>query len=107
MAGNNFLSAPPIFTGENYQIWAVKMESYLQAFDLWDLVEADPEDPIIAQIRSNKQERNKRCRAKTCIYSVVLDNIYKDHDMRNNKTSMGSFERRILGKHQDKVDAGS
>ena len=81
MAGNNFLSTPQIFTGENYQIWAVKMELYLQAFDLWDLVETDLEDPIIAQIRSNKEERNRRYRAKTCIYFAVADNIYKDHDM--------------------------
>ena len=48
MTGNNFLSAPPVFIGENYQILVVKMKSYLQACDLWDLVETDPEDTTIA-----------------------------------------------------------
>ena len=58
MASNNFSSlAPPIFTGMNYPIWAVKMKAYLRAFDLWDVVETGREPPplgtnlTIAQIR--------------------------------------------------------
>ena len=39
---------------------AVKMESYLQACDLWDLVEVDPEDPPIAHMRNNRDERKRR-----------------------------------------------
>jgi hypothetical protein len=27
--------APPIFDGESYQLWAVKTETYLEAFNLW------------------------------------------------------------------------
>jgi len=27
--------APPIFNGDNYQMWAVRMEAYLEALDLW------------------------------------------------------------------------
>ena len=55
------MAAPPIFSGENYHIWAVKMESFMQASDLWDFVETDanpplPEDPTIAQIRHHKEE---------------------------------------------------
>ena len=76
MAGNGFLSAPPVFTGENYQIWAVKMESYLEACDLWDLVEADPEDPPLAHMRNNRDERKRRYKAKTCIHSAVSETIF-------------------------------
>jgi len=32
---------PPIFDGESYELWAMKMESYLEALDLWELVEED------------------------------------------------------------------
>ncbi|XP_016748178.1 uncharacterized protein [Gossypium hirsutum] len=48
---------PPVFTGENYHIWVVKMKTYLQAQDLWNVVENDAEppplraNPTIAQIR--------------------------------------------------------
>lgn len=42
------LSMPPhIFNGENYQIWAVKMKSYLEAYDLWKVVMDDkPIQPL-------------------------------------------------------------
>jgi len=33
MAGN-FMAAPSVFSGENYQIWSVKMKSYLEASGL-------------------------------------------------------------------------
>ena len=72
--------APPIFTGENYQIWAVKMESYLQASDLWDAIVEDKvplgEDPTMAQIRNHREERRRRYKAKTCIHSAVLDEVF-------------------------------
>ncbi|KAF2305662.1 hypothetical protein GH714_007334 [Hevea brasiliensis] len=30
---------PPVFSGERYSIWAVKMKAYLKAFDLWEVTE--------------------------------------------------------------------
>ena len=45
MDSGSFLRAePPVFTGENYHIWEIKMKSYLKALSLWDAVEAE-EDP--------------------------------------------------------------
>ncbi|KAF2295992.1 hypothetical protein GH714_035579 [Hevea brasiliensis] len=83
MASTNFsLSSPPIFSGENYQIWAIKMKSYLQAFDLWDSVEnnTDPtpllENPTLAQIKIHNEERAKKYKAKTCIESSVSETIF-------------------------------
>ena len=35
--------APTTFDGTNYQIWAVRMETYLEALDLWKEVEEDYE----------------------------------------------------------------
>ena len=46
--------APPLFNGENYDLWAVKMEAYLEALDLWEAIEDDyevlplPENPTMA-----------------------------------------------------------
>ena len=53
-----------------------KMESYLEACDLWDLVEADPEDPPLAHMRNNKDERKRRQKAKICIHSAILETIF-------------------------------
>ena len=44
------------------------MESYLQACDLWDLVEIDHEDPTVVQIRNNREERKRRYKANTSIH---------------------------------------
>jgi len=37
MEGDSSFSAiaPPVFSGENYQMWAAQMEPYLEALDLW------------------------------------------------------------------------
>ncbi|XP_040945327.1 uncharacterized protein [Gossypium hirsutum] len=57
---------PPVFTGENYHIWIVKMKTYLQAHDLWSVIENDAEppplraNPTIAQMRQHAEERAKK-----------------------------------------------
>ena len=59
------LLAPQIFVGENYQIWSVKMQTYLEAFDHWEVVAEDepiaplPANPTLAQIRAHTNERPK------------------------------------------------
>lgn len=46
---NSFSSiASPVFDGETYQVWAVKMQSYMEACDLWEVVEEDYEIPPLA-----------------------------------------------------------
>ena len=54
------LVTPSVFNGENYQLWAVSMEIYLEALDLWEAVEEDyevpplPKNPTMAQIKNHK-----------------------------------------------------
>ncbi|XP_027093714.1 uncharacterized protein [Coffea arabica] len=81
MPGNNFLSNPPNFTGENYQIWAVKMKPYLDANDLWNVVEIVSvpelsEDPTIAEMRAHRDVIKRRSKAMTCIHSAVSDAVF-------------------------------
>jgi hypothetical protein len=40
--------APPVFDGINYQVWAVRMEAYLDANDLWEAVEQVYEVPTLS-----------------------------------------------------------
>jgi len=55
--------APPVFQGTNYQIWAVRMEAFLDANDLWEVVEEDyevpplPDNPTVAQFRNQKEKK--------------------------------------------------
>ena len=74
--------APPVFDGENYQLWAVRMDAYLEALDLWEAVEEDyeipplPDNPTMAQIKSNKEKRTKKSKAKACLFVVVSTTIF-------------------------------
>ena len=40
-----FSPKTPVFIGQNFGIWAVKMEAYLTVFDLWEIVESDNQLP--------------------------------------------------------------
>ncbi|KAH1057547.1 hypothetical protein J1N35_035612 [Gossypium stocksii] len=59
-------TTPPVFNGEGFHIWQVKMRTYLQAFDLWEVVNSDAEpaplraNPMVAQIRQYADKRTKR-----------------------------------------------
>ena len=74
--------APPVFNGENYQIWAMRMESYLDALDLWEAVEEDyevlplPDNPTINQIKNRKERKMRKSKAKTCLFVVVSSTIF-------------------------------
>jgi len=74
------MAAPPIFSDENFEIWSVKMKSYLEESGLWDVVmsEIQPqqEDPTVAQIRNYNDEAMRRLKAKTCIHCVVSDVVF-------------------------------
>jgi hypothetical protein len=60
------LASPSVFTSENYQMWAVRIKTYLQACDFLDVVEQehDPQpllvDPTLAQITNYFEERAKK-----------------------------------------------
>ena len=50
----------PIFYGENYQLWVVRMETYLEAFDLWQVVEEDYEiNPLLNNLIVARNEGTK------------------------------------------------
>jgi len=71
-----------VFDGDNYQIWAVRMEIYLDALDLWEAVEEDYEipklsnNPTMAQIKAHKEKKMKKSKAKVCLFTVVSSTIF-------------------------------
>ncbi|KAJ4713761.1 Retrovirus-related Pol polyprotein from transposon TNT 1-94 [Melia azedarach] len=74
--------AVPMFTGENYQIWVVKMKSYLKSIGLWDAVETgrDPPplraNPTIAQMKQYEEELLKKDKALTVLHSALADHVF-------------------------------
>ena len=83
MEGDSSFSAmaPPVFNGENYQIWAVRMEAYLEALDLWEVVEEDyevpalPGNPTMAQIKNHKDRKTRKSKAKACLFATVSSTV--------------------------------
>ena len=83
MASSNFLwTGPPMFTGENYYIWEIKMKSYLKALNLWEAVEVgeDPHplgpDPSMTQIKQHEEMKARKPKGLTCIHSALSDAIF-------------------------------
>ncbi|KAF2295071.1 hypothetical protein GH714_031340 [Hevea brasiliensis] len=74
--------APPVFNGENYQVWAIRMEAYLDANDLWEAVEEDyqvlplPDNPTMAQMKSFKERKARKSKAKNCLFAAVSSSIF-------------------------------
>ncbi|KAG8499382.1 hypothetical protein CXB51_005988 [Gossypium anomalum] len=83
MASSGFSpAAPPVFNGDGFHIWVVKMRTYLQAFDLWEVINTDAEpaplraNPTVAQMRQHADEKTKRHKAMSCIQNCVSDVIF-------------------------------
>ncbi|KAL3745588.1 hypothetical protein ACJRO7_014670 [Eucalyptus globulus] len=74
--------ASPVFTGENYQAWAVKMKAFLEGHDLWEAVEDDyevaplPNNPTMNQIKLHKERTTRKAKAKSCLYAAVSPTIF-------------------------------
>lgn len=58
-------SALPIFTGEWYEFWSVKMKTLFQSKDLLDLVENRFPDP---NVQENRLRENKKNDSKALYY---------------------------------------
>ncbi|KAK0571356.1 hypothetical protein LWI29_014639 [Acer saccharum] len=58
------------------------MKSYMKAFGLWDYVNEDKQvpplraNPTIAQMKQHEEEKMKRDKAVTCLYSALSDSVF-------------------------------
>lgn len=62
----------PIFKGENYDFWSIKMRTFFLSQDLWDIVDkgfSTSENPSVEQLRQEKKERQKDA---TALYAIQL-----------------------------------
>ncbi|XP_038684122.1 uncharacterized protein LOC119984324 [Tripterygium wilfordii] len=74
--------APPVFDGTHYQMWAIRMEAYLEANDLWEVVEQKqevpvlPDNPTVAQIKNQKEMRQRKSKARATLFAAVSSTIF-------------------------------
>ena len=63
-------------------MWEVRMETYLEAFDLWEAIEEDYEvpplleNPTVAQIKVQKENKTRKSKAKACLFAAVSQMIF-------------------------------
>src|ERR1044072_5046924 len=82
MSSSNLSLPPaPVFTGENYELWAAKMRGYIKPYSLWEIVNDGaqppllPNNPTVAQIRHHSEELAKEGKALVLIHSAVSDEV--------------------------------
>ncbi|TXG57360.1 hypothetical protein EZV62_018673 [Acer yangbiense] len=99
----------PQFSGENYQIWVVKMKSYLKSFGLWEYVAEDKQvpalraNPTIAQIKQYEEEKMKKDKAVTCLHSALTDSIFTSiMDLETAKSIWDELKNRFEGSERVK-----
>ncbi|KAF8393836.1 hypothetical protein HHK36_020034 [Tetracentron sinense] len=72
----------PVFHGENYDFWCVKMKTLFLSYDLWEFVEDGFEEPEDAETLSNarkqqlKETKKKDAKALHLIQQGVADLIF-------------------------------
>ncbi|KAJ8747501.1 hypothetical protein K2173_013763 [Erythroxylum novogranatense] len=98
MASSSQFSNPlVILTGENFHIWSVKVQAYLEAFDLWETVTKDkptpalPANPTLAQIKYHSEEKAKKSKAKSLIQNSVADSVF--HKIMACKTAKEAWDK--------------
>ena len=81
-SSSNVTLSVPQFSGKNYQIWVVKMKSYLKSLGLWEIVDVDKQvpplsaNPTVAQMKQHEEEKQKRDKAVTCLHSALTDGVF-------------------------------
>jgi hypothetical protein len=99
----------PQFNGTNYDFWAVKMETILIAFDLWDVIEdgiqskqspevadgsgneeSEAEQTTLQTSTTSRENKIKNAKALSLIQGALTDELFPR--IRNEKTAKGAWD---------------
>ncbi|XP_074278358.1 uncharacterized protein LOC141601950 [Silene latifolia] len=81
-ASNTLSSTLPIFGGENYDYWCIKMKALLKSNALWEIVENGPEkqqegvQPTEASLKKINEDEIKDAKALSFIFNAVSETIF-------------------------------
>jgi len=74
--------APPVFNGDNYHIWAARIEAHLEANDLWEAIEEDYKvlplltNSFVAHIKTHKERKTRKSKARATLLATVSQDIF-------------------------------
>ena len=78
------------------------MTVHLEALDLWEAVKEDYDvspllaNPTVAQLKSHKEKKTKKSKAKAYLFSVVSKhNIHKNYELGVYKGHLGLPQKEI------------
>ena len=107
---SNIVAVIPVFIGEHYHIWVVKMRFYLRSQGLWNVVTTDVDpsplsvNPTLAQIRAHEEEKLKKDKAITCLHSAFADHIFtKIMDLETPKLVWDKLQGEFEGSNRVKT----
>lgn len=74
-SNNNPQPKIPLFAGENYDFWSIKMKILFKSQDLWEIIDEGYSDP---DSNANKLKENKRKDAKALFFiqQAMHDTIF-------------------------------
>ncbi|GKE88173.1 hypothetical protein Tco_1565648 [Tanacetum coccineum] len=94
-AGNINVSQPqiPIFKGDSYEFWSIKMKTLFRSQDLWDHIENNVESSNEAQ---TKEYEKKDAKALVFIQQAVDESIFFKNCISNyNQAGMDYSQHRV------------
>lgn len=99
---SSFLQIVPlVFDGESYDLWKVKMKSYMTSRFFW-FVEKDyevfllSESPTMAWIKHHKEKKNQEGEGKNMpICWCFLDDLHKDRDSQFTQRNLRLFKGKV------------
>ncbi|KAB2608298.1 hypothetical protein D8674_011466 [Pyrus ussuriensis x Pyrus communis] len=65
----------PIFNGENYEFWNIRMRTILRSHGLWDLVETGftiPESSTVVEVTDEKKEKDAATQISTNVAEIIM-----------------------------------
>ncbi|TYK29919.1 Retrovirus-related Pol polyprotein from transposon TNT 1-94 [Cucumis melo var. makuwa] len=87
--------SPLIFDENNYQVWVVRMEAYMEALDIWEAVQEDYEIPTLPDNPPWHKSKRKRRRRQ--------GNPRQRHEQRRAMRQEGAVEGALPAKHRKNV----
>ena len=85
------------------------MTVYLEALDLWEAIEEDydvpplPANPTMAQLKTHKERKTRKSKAKACLFTVVSSIIFtRITNLESTKSIWDYLNKEYLGNERTK-----
>ncbi|KAB2620734.1 hypothetical protein D8674_037714 [Pyrus ussuriensis x Pyrus communis] len=90
----------PIFNGENYEFWNIRMRTILRSHGLWDLVETGftiPESSTVVEVADEKKEKDAATQISTNVAEIIMKDAkdIETLEIQEVVASLKGYEQRL------------